>query len=196
MSIGYGDLRKGMAIDLDGEPHIVVEYESRKMQQRAPVMRVRFRAIRSGRVVDKTFNGYDVKLTPAAVERRNAQFIYEEDDLYYFMDDETYDQFPLSKDSMPDALPFLIEQMTVEMVFYEDNPIAIDRLAPRTQRRHCHRRHQTRQAGNRPSVAGPIVRKRRREDKSRHPFGRVPLPRLACQGLTWRFTAFPRSSRI
>ncbi|MDP6514691.1 MAG: elongation factor P, partial [SAR202 cluster bacterium] len=39
---------------------------------------------------------------------------------------ETYDQFPLSKDSMPDALPFLVEQMTVEMVFYEDNPIAIE----------------------------------------------------------------------
>ena len=57
MSIGYGDLRKGMAIELDGEPHIVVDYESRKMQQRAPVMRIRFRGIRSGRVVDKTFNG-------------------------------------------------------------------------------------------------------------------------------------------
>jgi elongation factor P len=126
MSIGYGDLKKGMAIELDGEPHLVVEYESRKMQQRAPVMRVRFRAIRTGRIVDRTFSGYDVKLTPAAVERRNAQYIYDEDELYYFMDEETYDQFPLAKDSMPDALPFLVEEMVVEMVFYEDNPIAIE----------------------------------------------------------------------
>jgi elongation factor P len=126
MSIGYGDLRKGMAIELDGEPHLVVEYESRKMQQRAPVMRVRFRSIRSGRIVDRTFSGYDVKLTPAAVERRNAQYIYDEDELYYFMDQETYDQFPLAKTSMPDALPFLVEEMVVEMVFYEENPIAIE----------------------------------------------------------------------
>jgi len=126
MSIGYGDLRKGMAIELDGEPHLVVEYESRKMQQRAPVMRVRFRSIRTGRIVDRTFNGYDVKLTPAAVERRNAQYIYDEDELNYFMDEETFDQFPLAKDSIPDALPFLVEEMVVEMVFYEDNPIAIE----------------------------------------------------------------------
>jgi elongation factor P len=126
MSIGYGDLRKGMAIELDGEPYLVVEYESRKMQQRAPVMRVRFRSIRTGRIVDRTFSGYDVKLTPAAVERRNAQYIYDEDELYYFMDEETYDQFPLAKDSMPDALPFLVEEMVVEMVFYEENPIAIE----------------------------------------------------------------------
>ena len=126
MSIGYGDLKKGMAIELDGEPHIVIDYESRKMQQRAPVMRVRFRGIKSGRIVDRTFNGYDVKLTPAAVERRNAQYIYDEDDLCYFMDNETFDQFPLSKDTISDVLPFLVEQMTVEMVFYQENPIAIE----------------------------------------------------------------------
>ena len=61
MTLGYGELKKGMPIDLDGEPHVVVDYERTKMQQRAPVMRIRFRALRSGRVVDRTFNGYDVK---------------------------------------------------------------------------------------------------------------------------------------
>lgn len=126
MSIGYGDLRKGMAIELDGEPHLVVDYERSKMQQRAPVMRIRFREIRSGRVVDRTFNGYDVKLTPAAVERRNAQYIYDEDDLYYFMDNESFDQFPMSRETISEDLAFLVEQMTVDMVFYDGNPIAIE----------------------------------------------------------------------
>ena len=67
-----------------------------------------------------------MKLTPAAVERRNAQYIYDEDDLYYFMDNETFDQFPLSRETIFNELSYLVEQMTVAMVFYQDNPIAIE----------------------------------------------------------------------
>ncbi len=126
MTIGYGDLRKGMAIELDGEPYLVVDYERNKMQQRAPTMRIRFRGIRSGRVMDRSFSGYDVKLTPADVERRSAQYIYDEDDLCYFMDSETYDQFPMSRGDIANELNYLKEGTTVDLVFYEDNPIAID----------------------------------------------------------------------
>ncbi|MCH8186365.1 MAG: elongation factor P [Chloroflexi bacterium] len=126
MTLGYGDLKKGLAIELDGEPYVVVDYESKKMQQRAPVMRIRFRALRTGKVVDRTFQGYDVKLTPAAVERRNSQYIYSEDNLYYFMDNETYEQFPMAKDQMGDAVNYLIEQTNVNLVFSRGEPIAID----------------------------------------------------------------------
>ena len=93
MTIGYGDLKKGMAIDLEGEPHVVVEYERSKMQQRAPTSRVRFRSIKTGRVVDRSFSGFDVKFKPAAVERRTCQYIYREDELHYFMDQKTFEQF-------------------------------------------------------------------------------------------------------
>ncbi len=126
MSIGYGDLRKGMAIELDGQPHVVVDYERSKMQQRAPTMRIRFRDIKSGRVVDRSFSGYDVKLTLAAVERRRAQYIYDEDGLYYFMDTESFDQVPLSSDQISDALPYLVEQLEVDLIFHQDLPIAIE----------------------------------------------------------------------
>jgi elongation factor P len=126
MTIGYRDLRKGLAIELDGEPYAVVEYERSKMQQRAPVLRVRFRSLRTGRIVDRSFNGYDVKLTPASVERRTAQYIYEDGDLYYFMDVKSFDQLPLSRDQVDDSLPYLVEQTTVNLVFYQDEPIAIE----------------------------------------------------------------------
>ena len=126
MTIGYGDLRKGMAIELDGEPYVVVDYERSKMQQRAPVMRVRFRSLRTGRIVDRSFNGYDVKLTPASVEHRSAQYIYEDGDLYYFMDSKNFDQVPLSRDQLGDSLPYLIEQTNVDLVFYQDQAIAIE----------------------------------------------------------------------
>ena len=81
MTISYGDLRKGMAIELEGQPYIVADYERAKMQQRAPVLRIKFRELKSGRLLERTFQGYDVKLTPASVERREAQFIYSEDEL-------------------------------------------------------------------------------------------------------------------
>ena len=126
MTIGYGELRKGMAIELDGEPHVVVDYERSKMQQRAPVMRIRFRSLRTGRVVDRTFQGYDVKLTQASVERRSVQYIYNEDNLYYFMDTETFDQFPLSQEQVGNALQYLTEQTTVDVIFSDSEPIAIE----------------------------------------------------------------------
>ena len=60
MSINFSNLTRGLVIELDGQPWEVLDYERHKMQQRAPVMRIRFRALRTGRVVDRTFNGYDV----------------------------------------------------------------------------------------------------------------------------------------
>ena len=126
MTIGYRELRKGMAIDLGGEPHVVVDYERNKMQQRAPVMRIRFRELRTGRLVERTFQGYDVKLMPASVEWRNAQYIYNDDDLYYFMDTETFDQFPLSREQVGDALQFLADQTTVDLVTSSGEPLTIE----------------------------------------------------------------------
>lgn len=126
MTIGYGDLRKGMPIELDGEPYQVVEYERSKMQQRAPVMRIRFRSLRTGRIMDRTFQGYDVKLTPASVERRKAQYIYEDGGLHYFMDNDTYDQLPLSADQLGDSLDYLVEQTNVDIILYEGVAISVD----------------------------------------------------------------------
>ena len=126
MSIGYGDLRKGLSIELDGEPYVVVEYERSKMQQRAPVMRIRFRSLRTGRVVDRTFQGYDVKLTPASVERRSAQYMYNDGGLYHFMDTEIFDQFPIPQERLEDVLPYLVEQATLDVAFYQDEPIAVE----------------------------------------------------------------------
>ena len=126
MTIGYGGLRKGMAIELDGEPYIVLDYERSRMQQRAPVMRIKLRALRTGRMVERTFQGYDVKLTPASVERRSAQYIYNDGDLYYFMDTGTFDQFPLSKDQMGEATQYLVDQTTVDVVSYRDEPVTIE----------------------------------------------------------------------
>ena len=126
MTLSYGELKKGMPIALDGEPYAVVDYERTKMQKRAPVMRIRFRSLRTGRVVDRTFNGFDVKFAIADVERRKAEYIYQDGDLYYFMDNETFEQLPLVGDRISDSLPYLIEQTIVDLVLYQDEPISIE----------------------------------------------------------------------
>ena len=126
MTLGYGELRKGIAIDLDGEPHIVVDYERSKMQQRAPTMRIRFRGIRSGRVIDRTFTGFDVKFTQAEVSRRRSQFIYNDGGLYYFMDMETFEQFPLPEEQLQEDIPYLVDQIEADLILHEDVPIALE----------------------------------------------------------------------
>lgn len=126
MNVNYGELRKGMAIEMDDAPFIVVEYEQRKMQQRAPVMRIKFRELTTGRLIDRTFSGYDVDFKLADVERRSAEYIYQDDNLYYFMDTASYEQFPLSDSQITDALQFLVEQIEVDLVLFRDSPVAIE----------------------------------------------------------------------
>ena len=115
MTVNYGNLRKGMAIELDDQPFVVVEYEQQKKQQRAPVMRIKFRQLTTGRLIERTFSGYDVDFTLANVDRRTTQFIYQDDNLYYFMDTESYEQFPIGADQIKDSLNYLVEQIEVEL---------------------------------------------------------------------------------
>lgn len=126
MVLSFGDLRKGMTIELEGVPYQVVDYSSHKMQQRAPVMRMRLRDLRSGRTVERTFQGYDVKLTRAQVENRPAQYIYNDGEHHYFMDTETYEQYPLTRDKLAAILGFLKEQAEVDLVFYQGSVMSVE----------------------------------------------------------------------
>tara|TARA_Y100000996_G_scaffold411393_2_gene395466 strand:- start:7594 stop:8154 length:561 start_codon:yes stop_codon:yes gene_type:complete len=125
MTLNYGELKRGTSVELDGEPYSVVEYEHSKMQGRAPVMKIRFRSLRTGRVLDRTFQG-DVKFSLAQVERRKAQYIYRDSDLFYFMDTESFEQFPMSEDQIKESLKFLKEQMELDLIFFEENPISLE----------------------------------------------------------------------
>ena len=126
MVIGVGEVRKGVNIELDGEPYQVLEFSSHKMQQRAPVIRLRLRELRTGRSVDRTFSGYDVKLNMAQVEHRSAQYLYNDDVFYYFMDTRTYDQYPLTREQLGEASHYLKEQVEVEVVFFREEPITVE----------------------------------------------------------------------
>lgn len=125
MVIGVGDLRKGLTIELDGQPYQVIEHTTHKMQQRAPVVKLKLRDLKTGRTIEKSYNGYDVKLTRASVEQRVAQYIYQDGDLYYFMDVENFEQFPLNDDQLGDGINYLVDQMELQIVFFKDAPISV-----------------------------------------------------------------------
>ena len=125
MTVSWGDLRKGMTLEIDGNPYEVVEYERAKMQQRAPVTRMRLRDLRSGRIVEKTFQGYRTDWTLADVQTRPAQYLYYDGHDYILMDLENFEQYHLGPEHLGESAGYLKENMEVEMVFYKGEPINV-----------------------------------------------------------------------
>lgn len=126
MTIGFGELRRGVTIELEGVPYKVEEFQHVKMQQRAPVLRMKLRDLRTGQLVERSFSAYKVKFDAASVQNRAAQYLYNDGSHYYFMDLESYDQYPLTREQLGDVANYLKEQNEVEMVFYRDSPISIE----------------------------------------------------------------------
>jgi elongation factor P len=126
MSINFGDLSRGMVIELDGQPWQIMDYERHKMQQRAPVTRIKMKNLLSGAVIERTFQRYDTQFTVAQVDNRQAQYLYTDGRYYYFLDQTTFDQYDLTREQVGDALGYLKENMIVDMLFYKGEPININ----------------------------------------------------------------------
>lgn len=123
--IGVQDLRKGVTFELDGSLYRVLNYEHIKTGRGGATIRVKARDLRTGSTIDRTFPSgnrvQDVRLDHATV-----QYLYHEGDLYTFMDIETYEQPVLSADVLGDAVQFLKDGMTLEVVSYQGEPIDIE----------------------------------------------------------------------
>ncbi len=126
MSINFSDLSRNMVIELDGQPWQVMDYERHKMQQRAPVTRIKMRNLLSGAVVERTFQRYDTDFTVAEIDNRETQYLYTDGTYFYFLDQETFDQYELNRETLGDTLNYLKENMIVEMVFYKGSPINLN----------------------------------------------------------------------
>ena len=126
MSINFGDLSRGMVIELDDQPWQIMEYERHKMQQRAPVTRIKMKNLISGAVLERTFQRYDTVFSVADIDNRKTQYLYTDGTYYYFLDQETFDQYELDRDLLGDALEYLSENMMVEVVLYNGSAININ----------------------------------------------------------------------
>ena len=125
MTINFGDLRKGVAIEVDGQPYEVMDYERHKMQQRAPVTRLKLRNLKDGKVIERTFQSYTTEFALAPIQERSAQYLYSDGSFYNFMDMETYDQYQLTKEQLGDVMDYLKEETIADVVFYNEDVINV-----------------------------------------------------------------------
>ena len=123
--ISAGDFRNGLTFEYDGNVYQVVEFQHVKPGKGAAFVRTKMKNVMTGGVVERTFNPTE-KVEPARIERKDMEYLYEDSGLYYFMDQETYDQIPLSQDQLGDALKFVMENMIVKIVSYKGNVFAVE----------------------------------------------------------------------
>ncbi len=123
--IETGDLKKGTTIEMDGTLYQVIEVEHIKMGRGSAQVRMKLRDLRAGHIVDKSVQA-GARFTRARVERQPAQYLYSEGNLYYFMNTDSYDQFPLNGDKLGDALDYLKENSTCNLLMYGDEPVGIE----------------------------------------------------------------------
>jgi elongation factor P len=123
--IETGDLKKGSTIEIDGNLYQVIEVDHLKIGRGSAQVRMKLRDVRAGHIIDKSVQA-GTRFTRARVERQPAQYLYPENNLYYFMNTETYDQFPVSKDMLDDAINYLIENSECNLLMYGDEVIGIE----------------------------------------------------------------------
>ena len=120
-----GDFRNGTTFEMEGNVYRVVEFQHVKPGKGSAFVRTKLKNVITGAVLEKTFNPSD-KYPGAEIEKKTMQYLYNDGDLYYFMDNQTYDQMPLSKDDLGDCLKYLKENMEVTILSYKGKVFAVE----------------------------------------------------------------------
>jgi elongation factor P len=123
--ITAGEFRNGVTFDLDGQIFQVVEFQHVKPGKGAAFVRTKIRNVITGATVERTFNPTD-KMPKAHIERKDMQYLYNDGDLYYFMDIETFEQMPINASSIGDALKFVKENMNCKILSHKGNVFGIE----------------------------------------------------------------------
>ncbi len=113
-----GDFRNGVTFDMDGQVFQIVEFQHVKPGKGAAFVRTKIRNVITGAVIEKTFNPSD-KFPTAYIERKDMQYLYSDGELYYFMDNETYENIPINADKLGDNFKFVKENTDVKVLSYK-----------------------------------------------------------------------------
>ena len=118
------DLRKGLKIQIDGEPYIVVDFQFSKPGKGQALYRTRLRNMVTGNQFDRTFRSND-KFEKAPLEERTMQYLYSQGDEFHFMDTKNYEQIVVMKEQMGDDVNFLIDNMEVQVLLFDNRTIGV-----------------------------------------------------------------------
>ena len=119
---GPTDLKKNVLITLDGQPYKVIEYSQKVMGRGGSIVNVRVKNLITGALIPKTFKGQE-KIEPAEVTTKKVQYLYKDEDKFYFMDPTTFEQYELSKDLVGDSKDFMKDGDEMEIQFYNGSAI-------------------------------------------------------------------------
>jgi elongation factor P len=123
--ISTGDLRKGIAIELDGELWQILDFHHIKMGRGSAQVRIKLRNVKKGQTVERTFQAGE-KWPRAWLDRRSVQYLYRDGSDLHFMDSESFEQFTLSERQLEDETAFMTEGMTLDRVSYEGETIGVE----------------------------------------------------------------------
>ena len=119
------DLKNGMTLNLDGQLWNVIEFQHVKPGKGGAFVRTKMRSVLSGKVVEKTFNA-GVKVEVAQVDKRDMQYLYRDGEDFMFMDSTNFDQISISKQTVGDAVDYLLENANAIVAMHEGNPLFIE----------------------------------------------------------------------
>lgn len=120
-----GDFRKGITFQEGSNVFCITDFQHVKPGKGAAFVRTKIRNVLSGGVIERTFNPTE-KFELAHIERKKMQYLYSDGELYYFMDNETYEQIPLNQEQVSDALRYVKENMMVNMEFFNGAPFSVE----------------------------------------------------------------------
>ena len=123
--ITAGDFRKGITFEIDGQPHIVLDFQHVKPGKGAAFVRTKYKNILTGAIKEESFNP-SAKYPKAHIETKTMQYLYNDGELYYFMDPEDYEQIPLAYDQVEEAMKYLRENDEATIKFYKGNAFQVD----------------------------------------------------------------------
>ena len=119
------DFRKGITFEMNGEPHVVLDFQHVKPGKGAAFVRTKIKNVITGATIERSFNPSD-KLPKAHIERKDMQYSYQDDNLYYFMDLETFELIPISAETVGDSLKFVKENDVCKILSFKGNVFGIE----------------------------------------------------------------------
>ena len=123
--ISTGDLKKGLTLELDGQPYTIVEWQHIKMGRGGAIVRIKLRNLRTGAITERTFDAGE-KFQRIYLDRHKVQYSYNEGDVYHFLDQESYEMVPLTAEQLGDVKNYLLDGMELEVAYYNDQPISVE----------------------------------------------------------------------
>jgi elongation factor P len=123
--ISTGDLKKGVTIEFEGQICSLIEWQHVKIGRGGAIVRMKLRNLRSGSIVDRTCDAGD-KFKRIYLDRATVTYQYQEGEQYHFMDTRTYDDVVLTEAQLGDAKNYLIDNLELDIVSYDEEPLSVE----------------------------------------------------------------------